>query len=77
MSILKKEIRVTRNLDECNRIRALLSKYDIETFVITNTITNPGRHHGIPFINISATYEYHIFVNRKEGKRALDVLHLL
>lgn len=77
MSVLKKEIRVTRNLDECNRIRALLSKYDIKTFVITNTITNPGRHHGNLFVNMSAAYEYHIFVNRKDGKRALEMLRML
>lgn len=77
MSIFKKEVRITRNLDEYNKIRALLSEHDIETFCKTNTITNPGRHHGIPFIDMSAAYEYHIFVNRKDGKQALEVLHLL
>ncbi len=77
MSILKKEIYVTRDIDKCYKIRALLSEYNIKSVVITNTITNPGRHHGIPFIDMSAAYEYHIFVNKKEGKRALELLHLL
>ena len=77
MNILKKEIHVTRNLDECNKIRDLLSQHGIDSFVITNTITNPGRHHGNPFINMENAYEYHIFVIRKEEKRALKVLHLL
>ena len=75
MSVLKKEIRVTRDLDECNRIRDLLSQHNIKSFVITNTITNPGRHHGNPFINMEAAYEYHIFVIRKEEQKALEVLH--
>lgn len=77
MNILKKEIRVTRNLDECNKIRALLSQYNIKSFIITNTITNPGRHHGIPFINMENAYEYHIFVIRKEEQKALEALRLL
>lgn len=77
MSILKKEIRITRELDECNKIKALLSEHNINAFIITNTITNTGRYHGIPFIDAAYAYEYHIFVNRKEGKRALELLRLL
>ena len=40
---LKREIRVTRNIDECNKIRELLLENNIQTYVITNTLTNPGR----------------------------------
>ena len=38
---LKREIRVTRNIDECNKIRELLLENNIQTYVITNTLTNP------------------------------------
>ena len=50
----KREIRVTRNLNECNKIRELLLENNIQTYVITNTLTNPGRHHGIAFIQMDA-----------------------
>ena len=61
----KREIRVTRNLNECNKIRELLLENNIQTYVITNTLTNPGRHHGIAFIQMDAAYEYQIFVKTK------------
>ncbi len=77
MAIFRKEIRVTRNLDECNRIRNLLQDHNIQTAVVTNTPANPGRHHGVPFIDGDAVYEYHIFVGRNEEKEALQVLKLL
>ena len=70
----KREIRVTRNLEELNKIRDILSKNGIETFVITNTHINPGRHHGIPFIDSSAAYQYQIFVAKKDEKKSLNIL---
>ena len=66
----KREIRVTRNIDECNKIRELLLENNIQTYVITNTLTNPGRHHGIAFIQMDAAYEYQIFVKRKDWEKA-------
>lgn len=66
----KREIRVTRNLNECNKIRELLLENNIQTYVITNTLTNPGRHHGIAFIQMDAAYEYQIFVKRKDLEKA-------
>ena len=67
---LKREIRVTRNIDECNKIRELLLENNIQTYVITNTLTNLGRHHGIAFIQMDAAYEYQIFVRRKDWEKA-------
>lgn len=66
---LKREIRVTRNIDECNKIRELLLENNIQTYVITNTLTNPGRHHGIAFIQMDAAYEYpNICKTKRLGK---------
>ena len=59
----KREIRVTRNLNECNKIRELLLENNIQTYVITNTLTNPGRQ-------MDAAYEYQIFVKRKDWEKA-------
>ncbi len=68
------EIRVTRDLEELNKIRDILSKNGIQTSVITNTHINPGRHHGVPFIDPAAAYQYQIFVTRKDEKKALGIL---
>ena len=67
---LKREIRVTRNIDECNKIRELLLENNIQTYVITNKLTKQGRHHGIAFIQMDAAYEYQIFVRRKDWEKA-------
>ena len=42
----------------------------MQTYVITNTLTNPGRRHGIAFIQMDAAYEYQIFVKRKDWEKA-------
>ncbi len=68
------EIRVTRDLEELNKVRDILSKNGIRTSVITNTHINPGRHHGVPFIDPDAAYQYQIFAARKDEKRALEIL---
>lgn len=72
----KREVLVTRDLNKCNCIRDILSQNNIDHLVRTNTITNPGRHHGVPFIDMSAAYEYHIFVKRKDFFNAKTILKL-
>lgn len=73
--LFKREIRATRDLDELNQIRECLSQNGIQTFVVTNTHINPGRHHGNPFIDPDAAYQYQIFVAKKDEKKALDILY--
>lgn len=36
----------------------------------SNPITNPGRSHGVPFIDASAAYEYHLYAPAKDRERA-------
>lgn len=73
--LFKKEIRVTRDFNELNRIRESLAKNGIATSVITNTPTNPGRYHGMPFIKSSAAYQYHIYVAKKDVEKAKQILY--
>ena len=74
--LFKKEIRTTRNLEELNKIRDTLSQNGIETSVVTNAPTNPGRHHGVPCIDASAAYQYQIYVANKDEKKALQLTEL-
>ncbi len=73
--LFKKEIRTTRNLEELNKIRDTLSQNGIETSVVTNAPTNPGRHHGVPCLDASAAYQYQIYVANKDEKKALEILY--
>lgn len=75
--LFKKEIRTTRNLEELNKIRDTLSQKGIETSVVTNAPTNPGRHHGVPYIDASAAYQYQIYVANRDEKKALEILYSL
>ena len=72
--LFKREILITRDLNECNRIRDILSNHSIETTVSTGSKTNPGRYHGIPFIDASTAYEHRVYVKRKEYDRAKEIL---
>ena len=71
---VKKEVCITRDLDRCDAVRKLLSDAGIESFVRTNSMTNPGRNHGVPFAHASAAYEYRIYVRRKDYEAAKSVL---
>lgn len=77
--LFKKEVRITRDLKECVRVREYLLQNGIRTYVISNpfNVTNPGRNHGVPFIDASAAYEYHIRVERKDAAEAKRLLELL
>lgn len=39
-----------------------------------NLYANPGRHHGVPFINSSAAFQYRVFVKRKDYDLARRLL---
>lgn len=74
--LLRQEVLTTRDIDKYWEIKNLLTKNNIKSFTVTNTMTNPGRHHGTPFINAAAAYQYHIFVKRKDYKLAKKLLNL-
>ena len=57
---------LTRDLNDFNRAKDVLAENNITYYEKTNTITNPGRHHSVPFINMSAAYQYYLYVKRKD-----------
>ncbi len=73
----KSEIRVTQDFSEYIKIRKILAESSIKTYVITNSLTNQKRYHGVPFINSSAMYQYHIYVSRKNLNLAEQILNRL
>lgn len=64
------EVFVTRDLHALNRVRNLLAANQIDHVVRTNSMTNPGRHHGVPNIRAAYAYQYRIFVHKRDVKRA-------
>lgn len=65
-----KEVYITWDLGQCNRIRNLLSDEKIVTKVTIDSISNPGRSRGIPMINQDAAHMYRILVKRKDYELA-------
>ena len=62
----KKEVFITRDLSRCDMVRKMLSNSGIESFVRVNSMGNPERYHGVPFVDSSAAYEYRIYVRKKD-----------
>ena len=69
--IFRKEVYFTRNMEDYNRAKAALMDHGIEYTTKSNPMTNPGRYHGTPFIDVSAAYEYHLFVASKDEENGL------
>lgn len=60
------EVFITRDLDDLNRVRNLLAENQIDHMVRTNSITNPGRQHGVPNIRAASAYQYRIYVHKRD-----------
>ncbi|MBE6948770.1 MAG: hypothetical protein E7456_02875 [Ruminococcaceae bacterium] len=72
--LFKREILISRDLNHVNRTRDILGEHNIETTVSTGSKTNPGRYHGIPYIDASTAYEHRVYVKRKDYDRAKEIL---
>jgi len=70
----RKEVRVTRRMEERFEICNLLESNGIPTATRTNSMTNLGRSRGIPGIDTNYAYEYRIYVHRKNYKAATSML---
>lgn len=55
---------------KCSRVKSELAKNGVKYTVKTNSMTNPGRSHGTPFIKAECAYEYRIFVKSKDYEKA-------
>ena len=69
------EVFITRDLDDLNRVRNLLAENQIDHMVRTNSITNPGRHHGVPNIRAAYAYQYRVFVHKRDLDPAKRLIH--
>ena len=70
----RKEVRVTRRMEERFEICNLLESNGIPTATRTNSMTNLGRSRGIPGIDADYAYEYRIYVHRKDCEAATNLL---
>ncbi len=62
----RKEILITRDLEALRKCTDDLSAKGIDYKVVTNSLGNPGRYHGIPGIKAESAYEYKVYVNKKD-----------
>jgi hypothetical protein len=72
----RKEVKITRGMEERLEICNLLESNGIPTATRTNTMTNLGRSHGIVGINADYAYEYRIYVHRNNYDAALNILKM-
>ena len=70
----RREITVTRDMNEINRITGCLVSSNIEYTTRTNSMTNPGRSHGIPNIRSDAAYETRIYVHNNDYDKAIHAI---
>ena len=68
----RKELLITQSLEKRNNVCALLTQEQIPytTRTRTGSLTQPDRYRGVPFISPDTTYEYRIYVHRKDYERA-------
>jgi len=67
----RREIYLTRSLDEVDRVTGCLVSNKIDYVIATNSMTNPGRRHGVPNVKIEYAYEYRIYVHKNDYDRAV------
>ena len=70
----RKEVKITRRMEECFEICNLLASNGIPTATRTNSMTNLGRSRGIPGIDTNYANEYRIYVHRKNYEEATNIL---
>lgn len=63
----RKEILITRDLIALKKCTDGLEAKGIDYKVVTNSLGNPERYHGIPGVKSESTYEYRVYVNKKDA----------
>ena len=70
----KRELITTRDQALYQKITAALHAAGIVYNTVVNSPTNPGRYHGVPNIKTEVSYEYRIFVKRKQFEEAERII---
>ena len=74
--IFKKEVYVTYDMAEYGRVTETLRCAGISYTFSTEPPLTAGRSRGVPFIRQEVAVPYHVYVKRKDYKKALVVLGL-
>ena len=70
----RRELYLTRSQSDLTRVLGCLTANNLQYRTKTNTITNSGRSHGIPFINADHAYEYRVYVYKADWEKAQYVI---
>lgn len=73
----RREVCVTRRFEYLNRVLGALTENNIEYTVKTNSMTNPGRTHGTPFIRSDSAYEYRVYVKKADRETARRLIEAI
>ena len=70
----RREVYLTWSLDEVNWITGRLTSSGIDYGIVTNSMTDPGRMHGVPNVKFEYEYEYRIYVHKNDYDRAMRLI---
>ena len=70
----RRELYLTRNQSDLTRVLGRLTANNVQYVTKTNTITNTGRSHGVPFINADYAYEYRVYVYKADYVKAKHII---
>ena len=62
----RKEILITRDVCVLKNCTDDLEAKGIDYKVVTNSLGNPERYHGIPGVKTENAYQYKVYVNKKD-----------
>ena len=70
----RREVITTYDPQLLYKVTGALTASGIDYSIKTNNLTNPGRQHGVPGIRQEFSYQYRVFVHKKEYDRAVFAL---
>lgn len=70
----RREIFYARNMDDLYKACGKLSSGGVKYATKTNSILNSGRYHGTPNIQADYSYQYRVYVHKRDFERAKFLL---
>lgn len=70
----RREVYLTRSIEEQQRVCSLLNGQGIETRIISANLGTAGRHHGLPGIDLQSAYGYYVYVHKRDYDKARRAL---
>ena len=72
--LFKKEIFITFDMAALSDVKSRLDAAGIGYYTKTNCVTNPDRHHGAAMSKTEYSYEYRLYVKRKDYETACKAI---